>query len=265
MDSPPLRVTEEQIAAAQLRLMLDEKLGRQTPELVRRIAAITGVELTERQHPSPEAHTVAARMSRSEEVTRSADEAWEEANQWVEKVVVAARAMAAGQTRPAAPAGPQLEPPSINAPGPIQNPLTLVMTAKSPQDYAILQQTIKQLQSLPPEKNPITIALNNLANVHFARFVFLDHNQLAVITIYDGDFGSYANDFIDKLGAVFNMLLTHIEDSPPLPVETHRQEFLAFVRAHDLRCEAPFYSAYPNRTVLDIIDMASAASKAKPQ
>jgi redox-sensing transcriptional repressor len=35
---PPFRVTEEQIAAAQLRRVLDEKLGRQTPEVVERIA-----------------------------------------------------------------------------------------------------------------------------------------------------------------------------------------------------------------------------------
>jgi hypothetical protein len=67
---------------------------------------------------------------------------------------------------------------------PIQNPLTLVMTAKSSPDYAALQQIITEIQSLPPDKNPITTALNNLANVHFARFVFLDNNQLAVITTY---------------------------------------------------------------------------------
>src|SRR5690349_1875303 len=63
-------------------------------------------------------------------------------------------------------------------PQPVQNPLTLVMTAKSSQDYAALRQIIKEIQSLPPDKNPITTALTNLANVHFARFVFLDNNQL---------------------------------------------------------------------------------------
>lgn len=47
MSSPPLRVTEEQIAAAQLRIVLDEKLGRQTPNVVRRIAAMTSVESDE--------------------------------------------------------------------------------------------------------------------------------------------------------------------------------------------------------------------------
>lgn len=35
------RVTDEQIAAAQLRIVLDEKLGRPTPDVVRRIAGMT--------------------------------------------------------------------------------------------------------------------------------------------------------------------------------------------------------------------------------
>ena len=143
---------------------------------------------------------------------------------------------------------------------PIQNPLTLVMTAKSSQDYAALQQIITEIQALPPDKNPITTALNNLANVHFARFVFLDNNQLAVITTYDGDFVTYINDFINEISEVFNTLLQHVVDSPPLPVQDHRQEFRAFVQAHDLRCVPPFYTAYPDRTVLNILATPSVPS-----
>lgn len=36
-----LKITEEAIAAAQLRLVIDEKLGRATPQLVRQIASMT--------------------------------------------------------------------------------------------------------------------------------------------------------------------------------------------------------------------------------
>ncbi|HET9116811.1 MAG TPA: hypothetical protein VFN75_01825 [Pseudonocardiaceae bacterium] len=142
-------------------------------------------------------------------------------------------------------------------PQPVQSPLTLVMTAKSTQDYTALQQIIQQLQALPPEKNPITTALNNLANVHFARFVFLDNNQIGVITTYDGDFDSYINDFINEIGDVFNALLKHVADSPPVPVQTYRQEFLEFVYNHDRSCVGPFYTAYPDCTVLNILDLAS--------
>jgi hypothetical protein len=139
-------------------------------------------------------------------------------------------------------------------PRPVQNPLTAVMKAKSPEDYAALQQLIGHLQSLPPDQNPITVALNRLSTVHFARFAFFGANQLGVITTYDGDFEAYINEFTDHIGDVFNTLLVHVEDAPPLPVQTYRQEFLDYLRTIDCRCVEPFYSAYPERTVLDILN-----------
>lgn len=130
---------------------------------------------------------------------------------------------------------------------PVQNPLTMVMKVKSPEDYAALQKTVEHLQSLPPDKNPVTIALNKIVTVHFARFTFLDNDQLAVITSYDGDFEVYINEFINEIGDVFNMLMEHVEEGPPLPVQTYRQEFLRYIRAHDFGCAGTFYSAYPDR------------------
>jgi hypothetical protein len=135
----------------------------------------------------------------------------------------------------------------------VQNPLTLVMTITSPADYTQLNGLLQQIQSAPPEKNPIRGALDKLKSVHFARFVFLANNtQLAVITTYDGSFDHYINDFIDEIGDVFNALLAHMKDAPPLPVQKNRDAFLAYVKANDLRCIEPFYSAYPTSTVLDI-------------
>ncbi|MGH3943486.1 MAG: hypothetical protein ACRDRY_15530 [Pseudonocardiaceae bacterium] len=142
---------------------------------------------------------------------------------------------------------------------PVQNPLTAVMTAKSPEDYAALRQLVEHLQNLPPDQNPVTVALNKLGIVHFARFAFLDNDQVAVITTYDGDFDRYINEFIDQIGDVFNALLAYVKDAPPLPVQTFRQEFLDYIRAIDRRCVGTFYSAYPERTVLDIFDPASAS------
>ena len=301
MDSPSFRATEEQIAAAQLRLVLDERLGRQTPEIVRRIAAIMSDGSMERQHPSPdpEAEPVSARMSRSEEVMQSADEpiesvsfessdstelvnsirdavreALEEVNQRVEKVAEAAQealviveeiraqepagaASATRETRPAKPARPQLQPQPVDAASPVQNPLTVVMKAKSPEDYAALRRTVEHLQSLPPDQNPVTVALNKIGTVHFARFAFLNNDQLAVITIYDGDFAVYINEFINEIGDVFNILMVHVEGAPPLPVQAYREEFLDYIRAHDFSWVGRFYSAYPNHTVFDILDTAT--------
>jgi hypothetical protein len=147
------------------------------------------------------------------------------------------------------------QPPSV------QNPLTVVMKAKSPQDYVALRELIEHLQSSPPEQNRLTIALNALSNVHFARFAFLSDNQLALITTYDGDFVSYINEFTDHIGDVFNALMALVEDGPPLPVQTHREEFLDYIRAHDHRCVGTFYSAYPDRTVLDILAAGSVSDR----
>jgi hypothetical protein len=141
---------------------------------------------------------------------------------------------------------------------PVQNPLTLVMKAKSPEDFAALRQRVEHLMSLPPDQNPVTVALNKIGTVHFARFAFLNNDQLAVITTYDGDFDVYINEFTDEIGEVFDAILSHVEDAPPLPVQTYRKEFLDYIRAHDLRCVGTFYSAYPDRTVLDILESASA-------
>lgn len=144
---------------------------------------------------------------------------------------------------------------------PIQNPLTLVMQAKSPEAFAELRQTVEHIQSLPQDQNPIVAALNKIGTVHFARFAFLeDAQQLLVITAYDGDFAIYINEFVNEIGDVFNKLLSFVADAPPLPVQTYRQEFHDYVRCHDLRSVGTFYSAYPDHTVLDILDMVSARS-----
>lgn len=141
------------------------------------------------------------------------------------------------------------------SPQPVQNPLTVVMKAKSPEDYAALRHAVEALQALPPDKNPITVAFNKIGTVHFGRFAFLGNDQLGVITTYDGEFDVYINEFIDNIGDVFNTLLAHVENAPPLPVQTHRQEFLNYVHSVDCGCVEPFYSAYPEHTVLDILNV----------
>lgn len=137
----------------------------------------------------------------------------------------------------------------------VANPLTLVMTVKSREDFEQLKAVLFDLQSKPADQNPITVALNGISTVHFARFVFLNEHQLAVITTYDGSFERYIDAFVNKIGKVFDLLLRHVQDAPPLPVELHREEFLAYVRDHDLPCVGQMYSAYPNLSVLDVLTL----------
>jgi hypothetical protein len=143
----------------------------------------------------------------------------------------------------------------------VQSPLTLIMQIQSPSAYQELNALLQQIQSAPPDKNPVWVALNKLANVHFARFVFLNNNtQLAVITTYDGTFEAYINEFIDAIGDIFNALLQRMSGAPPLPVQQNRDAFMAYVKANDLRGIEPFYSAYPAATVLDIQAALSASA-----
>ncbi|WP_052494068.1 hypothetical protein [Nitrosospira sp. NpAV] len=135
----------------------------------------------------------------------------------------------------------------------VQSPLTLIMTIRSPEDFQALNARILEIQAAPPERNPIWIALDKLRIVHFARFVFLENNtKLAIITTYDGSFEDYLNEFIDEIGDVFNALLQHMDGAPPLPVQQNREAFGNYVKANDLGGIEPFYSAYPQATVLDI-------------
>jgi len=129
------------------------------------------------------------------------------------------------------------------------------MPIKSPEDFQQLFQQLTHIQSLPPDQNPLNQALTATGVVHFARFCFLDDNtKMAVITSYDGPLGPYVNAFIDKVGKIFDLLLSHMADAPPLPVEQFRKEFLQYVMDHDVPVIEPFYSAYPTLTVLDILN-----------
>jgi hypothetical protein len=143
----------------------------------------------------------------------------------------------------------------------VMNPLTLVMDIKSDADYQSLKTMLEGFQKLPPDKNPIRVALTKLGIVHFARFVFLNPKQLAIITTYDGDFDIYVDKFINEIGGVFDKLFVHVKDAPPLPVAEHRPQFLLYIKGHDLRCIEPLYSAYPDLTVLDILTLQKTAGR----
>lgn len=134
----------------------------------------------------------------------------------------------------------------------VQQPLTLIMTLKSAQHAAQLKGALES--NAGGIRDAIESAMDTLNTVHFARFVLLDGDppKLAVITSYDDDFEGYIMSFTDKLGGVFDKLLEFVADAPPRPVQQHRDEFLAYVDANDLRCVGSFYSAYPGKRVADI-------------
>ncbi len=142
---------------------------------------------------------------------------------------------------------------AITEPEGVSHALTLVMKADGPIKYAALKAKITQLQAGPPATNPIRIALEKLEKVHFARFVFIDESEtVMVITTFDDDFDAYLDLFVDNIGDVFDLILSHVKDAPPLPVSDHREEFNEFVRKHDVPAVGGLYSAYPKLRATDI-------------
>ena len=137
-----------------------------------------------------------------------------------------------------------------------------------------------------PEKMPLLLwdivvagpkikrAMDELSFIHFARFVpSWDGSALMVTTEFDGPLEPYVMDFVIALGDVFDTLLSyvnvHVQPLPKLPIREHPDDFWKFVQKWNrvpfgprkIDSEAilfppsfdyPVYSAYPQKTVIDI-------------
>lgn len=148
--------------------------------------------------------------------------------------------------------------PAAAAGAAVANPLTLVMTIKSPKDEEELKATLTKMLTGSPANNPVSRAMDKLGIVHDARFVFLD-GKLLVITTYDHDFETYIDSFVEEIGPIFDALLVHMADAPKLPVKDNSDEFLAYVKKNDLKSFTSFYSGYPSLTRKDVVEKATAA------
>ncbi|MGJ7541257.1 cytochrome P450 [Variovorax sp. LT1R16] len=107
----------------------------------------------------------------------------------------------------------------------------------------------------------ISLALSELGFIHFARFLPLpDQSALLVITEFDGPLEPYVMDFAIQLGDVFSLILSHVDGYTALPVKDHPDEFWKFIQRNNRVCvpglpipeDYPLFSAYPQRTVLEI-------------
>ena len=135
---------------------------------------------------------------------------------------------------------------------PTQTPLNLVMPIK-PGAAPLLRALLTGVGARPDK--PVEQALRRLGNVHHAQFVFLENDtRLAVLTWYDGPFDDYILSFVEHIGGIFNAILPYIEGADGLmPVELHRDRFLAFIAKYDYQCVHAF-SAYPDVRLYDIKD-----------
>lgn len=119
---------------------------------------------------------------------------------------------------------------AIQAGDNLQQMMNLVMPLK---DKTALGRAMAA-QTIAANLDAIFAGLDNVGNVHFARFVIIDNN-LCMISAYDGDFTNYIRDFIAQIGGVFDGVVALIEDGDDvLPTEENIEAFIDWVRDHDL-------------------------------
>lgn len=135
---------------------------------------------------------------------------------------------------------------------PTQTPLNLVMPIK-PGAAPLLRALLTGVGARADK--PVEQALRRLGNVHHAQFVFLENDtRLGVLTWYDGPFDDYIVSFVEHIGGIFNAILQYVDGADALiPVELHRDAFLAFIARYDYKCLHAF-SAYPDVRLFDIKD-----------
>jgi hypothetical protein len=135
----------------------------------------------------------------------------------------------------------------------VQDRLNLILPLK-PDRILNLLTALKGLDD--QDVNPLHAALVGLGNVHFAQFVLLENNtKLGVFTIFDGGFDDYILSFTQHIGDIFNLILENVADGAErlVPVQQHPDEFLQFIKDHNLP-GLGLFSAYPNRRLFDIKD-----------
>lgn len=135
---------------------------------------------------------------------------------------------------------------------PVQKPLSLILQLKqsNPEGQSALLGLGGDIAQ--------TGAIPGNGILHFAWVIPIDlaAGKFLLSTVYDGDFEKYLDVFIDAGHANFDLLLPLLVDGPPTPVQDHRKEFYAFIRANDVTqagTAVSLFSAYPTLTVIDIV------------
>ncbi|QJW85663.1 hypothetical protein HK414_27850 [Ramlibacter terrae] len=132
----------------------------------------------------------------------------------------------------------------------VQQPLIVVMPVRAP-----VAENAERLRRIIRAAAPrIEYLLADSGIVHVAWFEFMEHDtQLALRTVYDGDFDTYIQHFALTAGELFDQLFSCIEGGPPMPVAEHPNEFVETIRRFN---RSPlggyFYCAYPQQPVARI-------------
>ena len=125
------------------------------------------------------------------------------------------------------------------------SPLTVVLTAKSPNHLAAASQSVTQAWPKFCE------AADSIGTLHSARFVPLGTTTLAYVSEYNGTLENHVQDLSSRMGPLFDQILDNVVDSPPAPVQQNVPAFTKWISAHNIK---PwwFFTAYPTLSVQDV-------------
>src|ERR1700674_2162806 len=133
-----------------------------------------------------------------------------------------------------------------------QNHFTLSFPLKAPADANLLT------EQLPPLMPGLFQATDTIGRVHYSRFAILSERTLLFLGDFDGEFDQLMADLARLAGPVFDAILRHVDNPPPMPVAANVEAFVKWTAAH-LVPAVNRYTASPDVTAKEIKALASAA------
>jgi hypothetical protein len=149
-------------------------------------------------------------------------------------------------------------------------PTALNLTMKLKQDPASLAKLAALKAAFTDTIQPaIAKALGDSQIVHYARVLVIDDRYVQVITEFDGDAVVYTEFFRVALPDFFSGVFDLVEGAPPWDEINNRDDFFKFAEKLNVRAlgvdptdpkQGFLFSAYPDKTVKQIIAPAAAAA-----
>ena len=133
-----------------------------------------------------------------------------------------------------------------------QNHFTLSFPLKSPADAKLIA------EQLPPLMPELFRANDTIGTVHYSRFTVLSEKTLLFLGDFDGEFGQLMADLAKLAGSVFDAILRHVDNPPPVPVASNVDAFVEWT-ASQLIDAVNLYTAYPGVSAREIKALASSA------
>ena len=152
--------------------------------------------------------------------------------------------------------GPDRVPPSFREDVVTQNQLTVITEVRAGRVDRV-RAVMSAIDSYSKRLAPAG-SLTGVSTIHFVRWLLLDDGQrLMMVSDYDGSWESYIDEFAELILSGLDAIWEGSDGYPPdgardLP------GFKQFLRRHQVASEV-FYSAYPEETVLNIVNDRSFA------